>query len=158
MPRRLLSGLFLLPLLVAPLSGQQNYQSNSTASVPNGIAIREIHVPAANDEWTSTGFRVSSGDCLMFSADTTRIRIGAGGGEVNALGNSVGTGALRAKIGTNSPITVGLRYWFCSKEQGLLKLKVADTRYDDNSGEFTAYVIRVPGQMLPPVEKYQEEN
>lgn len=154
------SGLVLFS--VSRLPAQQTYQPASSESSTSGtaaaIGFREVHVPADNDEWTSTGWRIAAGDCVLFGADTTRIRIGAGLGEVNANGNSAGTGALRAKIGTNSPFTVGIRYWFCSKDQGLLKLKVADTRYDDNSGEFTVYVMRLPGQMVPRVERYQEDQ
>ena len=151
------SGLVLFS--VSSLSAQESYHSASSSGTTSAIGLREVHVPAANDEWTSTGWRIGAGDCVMFSvADTSTIRIGPGLGGITANGNSVGTGALRAKIGTTSPFTVGIRYWFCSKDQGLLKLKVADTRYDDNSGEFTVYVMRLPSQLVPQPEKYQEDQ
>jgi hypothetical protein len=161
MSSRLFYTFFALLFFAVPrLPAQQARSAStdySTSAAASSIGFREVHVPADNDEWTSTGWRITSGDCVMFAADTNKIRIGPGQ-VVDANGNSVGTGALRAKLGTNSPITVGNRYWYCPKEQGLLKLKVADTRYDDNAGAFTVYVMRVPAQMVPSLERYQEDQ
>jgi hypothetical protein len=143
--------LMILPILAVSAEAQQ---SSST-----GIGFREIRVPAANDEWTGTGFRIGAGDCLMFAAGPSKVRIGAGLAEVDANGNISGSGALRAKIGATTTFSIGMRNWFCATEDmGILKLKVNDTRYDDNSGEFVVDVMRVPAHMVPSVERYQDDQ
>jgi hypothetical protein len=53
---------------------------------------------------------------------------------------------------------VGQRATFCNPDHGSLKLKVSDTRYEDNSGEFKVLLIRVPAKFIPTPEEYSSDE
>jgi hypothetical protein len=111
-----------------------------------------ISIPAANDEWTSTGISVSANDIVLIRAGG-RVKVGQMAGEVGpngAFNSRHGPGLLLAKIGTTVMVPVGDQAFIVAAQGGLLRFKVQDTRYDDNQGAFTVDVIVIPAALIPP--------
>ncbi|MGH7483969.1 MAG: hypothetical protein ACREMY_00010 [bacterium] len=167
--RRLIPTLGLTVLFsTTALSAQQLAQIGSSSVDVGGseqtIRRHEIRVDARNDEWTSTGFRLAQGDVVMVIAPG-KVTVGALSGQVDADGvlalsthEPGGNGGLYAKVGPGTTFIVGKQSFFQASEPGTLKLRVSDTRYDDNSGEYTVTVILIPGGLIPPPEPYQTDE
>jgi type 1 fimbria pilin len=133
-------------LLVA---AAQTAQAQSPSAPPTGIMHVQVTVAGANDEWTPTTLSVNAGDILLITAEG-RVRLGQYAGEVGPNGADQGLGALQLKIGVGAAVRVGARSYLTVEQSGQVKLKVNDTRYDDNTGSFTVHVIVIPAELVPP--------
>lgn len=119
----------------------------SPAPCPSVSRIK-IAVQGQNDEWTSTQLRLEKGD-LLFVAAGGAVKVGDWIGEVGPKGAGGGEGRLLAKIGSAAAAPTGERLVALIDGAGVLKLKVEDSKYTDNSGAFTVEVIRVPAALVP---------
>lgn len=61
------------------------------------------------------------------------------------------------KIGTGASIPAGTQKFVIAPQAGLVKLKVYDSNYADNSGEFEALIIVTPIELIPEAEPYSEQ-
>lgn len=165
--RSVLTSVGLLIGATSRIAAQQGPTSVAvkTAYNPTGSAIRDsmiqshqVRVLANNDEWTGTGLYLNAGDCMMIFTGQGKVKIGHNLGEVDANGTSTGLGLLKGKIGTSAVFPVGQRTTFCAVDRGNVKLKVSDTKYEDNSGEFVVVLIKVPGQFIPAAEEYSADE
>ena len=154
-------GLLVLALPLAaqgPRSQTAEHSPSQRVHADSVIQAHNVRVLANNDEWTATGIHLKAGDCVMIFTEEGKVRVGPTLGEVDANGSASGRGLLKGKIGTQVVFAVGQRTTFCNPEPGNLKLKVSDTKYEDNSGEFRVLVIRVPGQFIPAPEDYTADD
>lgn len=120
-----------------------------TVAVPqSGITRHPFSVAGTNDEWTSTGIQVSPGDVVLVLAQG-RVRIGQVMGEVGPKGASGGEGALMLKIGVRAGERVGDKAFLIAEDAGEVKLRVADSRYDDNAGAFDVVIMHIPASAIP---------
>jgi hypothetical protein len=120
----------------------------SLARGQDAIRHERLSIAATNDEWTPTTIEVARGDIVLVLA-SGRIRIGQVSGEVGPTGNSSGNGLLQIKIGVGAGQRAGDKAFIIADQGGPVKLRVADTRYDDNAGAFEVSVIHIPGSMIP---------
>ena len=124
----------------------------SFAQVPPAEATPKIEhvsvkVAAANDEWTPTTIKLAPGDLLVCVAKGT-VKVGAFIGSTDPNGKPDGTGALQMKIGTTDVRRVGAKY-VVGGEAGVVKLRVTDTTYTDNSGAFEVRLLKIPAELIP---------
>lgn len=142
--------------------------SSGAIAAENKITHRVFTVAATNDEWTQTNIKVSPGDILITNEPGNKIIVSKLLGEVgaNGIGNGVvalerklravasGTetdiGALFMKIGVGASIKIGAHSYTKANESGVVKLRVYDSDYSDNSGIFTVDIIHIPGSLIPP--------
>lgn len=121
------------------------------------ITRNTITVAAANDEWTSTTIKVEAGDILLIHA-TGEIVVGNYLGKTTADGTNNGIGRLQLKIGQTDVIPVGSVRYVPVTEAGTAKLRVDDTNYRDNSGEFSVEVIHIPAAIIPEATPITADN
>lgn len=121
-------------------------------AVENKITNKVFTVAATNDEWTQTNITVSPGDILITSEPGNKITVGSYLGAADANGLSNGVGALFMKIGVGAGFKIGAHGTVLVKEPGQVKLRVNDTRYSDNSGNYTVSIIHIPGSLIPPAQ------
>jgi len=124
------------------------FPSISFAADPK-IEHKQISVAATNDEWTPTSIKVAVGDVLIVNELGSKVKVGAWLGEVGADGASTGEGALHLKIGVGAGQKVGAHGYVMVTQAGAVKLKVNDSQYADNLGEFTVNLIRIPAALIP---------
>ncbi len=130
----------------------------SISAAQQGIKHERLSIAATNDEWTPTSIEAARGDVILVLA-AGRIRIGQVSGEVGPNGNSSGNGALQIKIGVGAGQAAGQKAFIIADQNGPVKLRVADTRYNDNAGAFEVSVIHIPGSLIPmPSEEGTEES
>src|SRR5262249_9935800 len=116
---------------------------------------KSLSVDGANDDYTPTGITVKHGDLILIGA-SGEVVTGAWAGKTDPnghsgrCGGSDTDGALMFKIGATAPHKAGKHKLAVAESDGELKLKVRDTKYNDNKGSFSVDVIRIPGQMRPP--------
>ncbi len=120
----------------------------SASAAQEAIKHQRLSIAATNDEWSPTSIEVSRGDVILVLA-TGRVRIGQVSGEVGPNGNSTGSGVLQIKVGVGAGQRAGEKAFIIAEQSGPVKLRVADTRYDDNAGTFEVSVIHIPGSMIP---------
>jgi hypothetical protein len=157
----------LIVILASALCLALTAPAGPSASEPEGAdkpasARRMIHkrvgVVAANDDWSRTGLRVEPGDVVVFFAQGT-VRVAERAKPVEANGNYSGDGRLEAKVGSGPAFPVGKSYAFSSGDRGIVKLRVSDSRYDDNTGGFEVSVLLIPAAIIPeavPVDESEE--
>ena len=116
------------------------------------IISKYITVEATNDVWTQTNIKVSSGDILLLEEQGNQIVLGAWLGAVTANGLPSGEGALERKIATGAAVRVGTRYFETVENSCLLKLKIADKKYEDNKGHFIVKVTLIPARLIHAAE------
>lgn len=122
---------------------------NSPLADGNKILNGLVKVAADNDEWTATNIKVVPGDILLTIEHGGKIVVGTYLGSTDANGTNNGTGALQLKIGSGGSQIVGVKGFVIVNESGIVKLKVNDTNYKDNSGEYKVTIIHIPGGLIP---------
>lgn len=122
----------------------------------NKITHLGFTVAATNDEWTQTNIKVSPGDILITSETGNKIVVGEFLGETGANGTPSGIGALYMKIGVGAGFKIGTHGYVLATESGVVKLRVNDTDYSDNSGNYTVNIIHIPASLIPPVQVVEQ--
>lgn len=133
----------------------------------NKLTHRVFSVAAANDEWTQTNITVSPGDILITNEPGNKITVsktldavgvdGLGDGwraldmKLRAVVSGAGTdvGVLFLKIGVGPSIKIGIQSHIKVNDPGVVKLRVSDTDYSDNSGNFMVDIIHIPASLIP---------
>jgi hypothetical protein len=151
MKRNFLLGAFFLCYLTAATA------EDNKAATENKISDGEITVSARNDEWTTTDKKISVGDIILTLATNNKITVGAFLGKAGANGIADGVGSLQMKIGTGAAQTIGEKSFVIASETGKLKLKIYDTDYRDNSGEYKVVIIHIPKEMMPTEQSIKAE-
>lgn len=118
----------------------------------NKITHQGYTVAATNDEWTETKVKVTPGDILITSEAGNKIVVGGFLGSIGANGTPSGIGALYMKIGVGAGFKIGTHGYVLVTETGVVKLRVNDTNYSDNSGNYTVSIIHIPASLIPPVQ------
>lgn len=125
----------------------------------NKITFGELSVSATNDEWTQTSVKVKDGDLLFVMVlEDNLITVGKYLGAATANGIDNGIGLLEMKIGTGKSRSVGTKGSLLVMEAGILKFRIYDTNYQDNSGAFNVLVIHVPVELIPEQPKNIEQS
>jgi hypothetical protein len=110
-----------------------------------------VSIAGTNDEWTTSGLTVHPGDLIIVRAGGL-VKVGQYTGEVDANGSAGnGVGILQIKVGVGAGKPAGKSALHVSEVTGEVKFRVSDSRYDDNSGEFSVDVLIIPVSALPPV-------
>jgi hypothetical protein len=128
------------------------------------MVSKVVKVNGRNDEWTSADVKVQPGDLIIVLA-SGKVKVGNWTGEVEADGVNGGSGApsgsnlgrLQMKVGTGTMFFVGKRWFGGVPDPGHLKLRVYDTKYDDNSGSYEVYVLVIPKGVVPQPTRVAEE-
>lgn len=139
-------------LLFGCVASSVSVAANKGAVDNSKIIHGVIAVAAVNDEWTATSIKVVPGDILLTLEQGNQVVVGTYLGAVSANGTNEGIGVLQLKIGTGAARTIGAQGFVVVNEAGVVKLKIYDTKYQDNSGEFRVSVIRIPGALIPEPE------
>ncbi len=127
------------------------------AAVPaEKITRHALVIAGGNDEWTTTTLKVAPGDILLVKA-TGAVTVGSYLGKTGPDGTNGGIGQLQLKIGATSVQPVGSVRYITVTEAGTAKLRVYDTNYQDNSGEFAVEVIRIPVSQIPEAQQVVAE-
>lgn len=116
----------------------------------NSIAHLTYTVAATNDEWTATEINLVPGDVVILREPGTRITVGAFIGKTDADGQKGGEGALQVKVGVGAAKKAGRDFYMVASEAGALKLRVSDTKYEDNEGAYSVGVLHIPAALIPP--------
>jgi hypothetical protein len=139
----------VLALLVSAIVG-------SPLCAQSTIKHERVSVAATNDEWTPTPITLSPGDILLVLAGG-RVRVGNVVGEAGPNGLSTGEGALQLKIGVGAGTRAGARAFVIAEQGGQVKLRIYDTRYNDNAGEFEVSLIQIPASAIPEPHSASDE-
>jgi hypothetical protein len=132
--------------------------AHSAFAENNQITLGTVTVAAVNDEWTATSIKVAPNDILLTVEKGGQIVMGTFAGSTGADGLSNGIGALQLKIGSGAAQTVGAKGFVIVKETGSVKLKVFDTKYQDNSGEYKVMVLHIPSSLIPTSKDVSTEK
>ena len=118
------------------------------AQQPRRLQHLVVTVAASNDEWTTTGVTVQTGDILVANA-SGKVIVGSfiGGTDANGMGS--GEGALEFKIGVTAGRAAGAHFFHNVTTPGELKFRVRDSRYQDNSGNFEVDLLIIPSEAIP---------
>jgi hypothetical protein len=109
-----------------------------------------VKVEAANDEWIATPIKLAPGDLLVTSADGV-AKVGQYLGNVGPDGLGNGTGSLQMKMGTTTVRRIGKKA-LITGESGVVKLRVQDSEYTDNSGGYQVHLLRIPADLIPEAQ------
>jgi hypothetical protein len=129
-------------LLAAPLEAKQ------LSNVNNKIGRFTLAISATSEEWVSTRLKVYPGDILLIRATGT-ISVGGFLGKTDPDGTATGVGRLKLKIGDSTVESVGSIKYVPVTVAGTAMLRIEDSNYRDNSGEFSVDVIRIPEKIIP---------
>lgn len=150
--------LALVVLTFAPsVSASDDPLPPAPAPFPECPAVqrRTATIAANNDEWTSTGIALKKGDLLILRTEG-RAKIAEWMGDVGPNGQGAisqsdqpNLGALVFKIGTGKVRMAGALAYVLVDAPGTLKLRLNDTRYSDNAGNFFVHIIVIPVAALP---------
>lgn len=146
MIRRSVSLALLSLVFVTPHVRAQSSTNHSAAALQRVV----LTVAGTNDEWTPSSLTVHPGDLVIVQA-AGKVRIGQYAGEVDANGSPAGAGMLQFKVGVGAGKAAGKSALHVAESSGELKFRVADSRYEDNGGEFTVDVLIVPLAAIPAV-------
>lgn len=144
-------------ILIALISTSSFASTKPNQTAEHQISKNTINIAGANDEWTSTSLKVEPGDILLVRA-SGQIVVGSYLGRTGPDGTNNGIGLLQLKIGAATVINVGSMRYVPITEAGTAKLRVQDTNYRDNSGEFAVEVIRIPAAMIPEATPVVADN
>jgi hypothetical protein len=122
----------------------------------NKITHRVFTVAATNDEWTQTNIKVAPGDILVTNEAGNKIIVGQYLGATDANGLNNGVGALYMKIGVGAGFKIGAHGYVLATESGVVKLRVNDNKYSDNSGSYTVNIIHIPASLIPPAQAVEQ--
>ena len=144
-------------LLVAAPAKDDDEATETASATANGVLRKKIAIAAINDDWTRTGVLVEPKDLVVILAQG-KSRVRSWGDETGPQGLENGAGRLESKVGAAPPYEVGSNAAFVVTERGILKLRIHDSRYDDNLGGFQADILVFAPRALPeakdvPVEK-----
>jgi hypothetical protein len=128
----------------------------AAANRADGVEHIIVVVEGANDEWTPTPIELSTGDMLISFA-TGSVKIGRSSNPVGPEGERDGHGALQMKVGTTNVRTIGTRA-IVQEPRGLVKLRIFDTAFTDNTGRFQVELIKVPAAAIPPPKTFGEPH
>lgn len=118
-----------------------------TAMTADCVDTASTQVEGANDEWASTGLSAEYGDVLITYA-TGKVKLGKFSGSTGPGGQSNGSGALELKVGTSVFGRIGAQAVQVLSGDGELKLRVKDSKYDDNAGSFSVQLVRIRGNTV----------
>ena len=154
--------LCLMTLLATAVSSGSVPDSTGTgSSQPAPATGGTLHlmgkVQATNDDWFRTGVRVQKGDLIVVIAQGS-VTLGKISGKSGPNGDSSGSGLLEGKIASGAPFAIGARYAFVGTELGLLKIRVRDSRRDDNEGAFDVQVFVIPAADIPEARTMSGED
>jgi hypothetical protein len=138
--------------LMLALSALGFYGGDLWAQVQDRGQAHSLSLMGGNDEWTTTGIEVAANDLVAIFA-TGKVTVGTFTGQVGPEGAN-GSGYIEGKVGAGNPFVVGNRFTFVADQPGVLKVRVHDRNYADNSGAFVVTVVRIPASLIPPVEAY----
>ena len=143
-------------LFAAPVKDDDEATETASATA-SGVLRKKIMISAINDDWTRTGIVVEPKDLVVILAQG-KSRVRSWGDETGPEGLDNGAGRLESKVGAAPPYEVGSNAAFLVSERGILKLRIHDTRYDDNLGGFQADILVFAPRAVPeakdvPVEK-----
>ena len=130
------SALMALALFAAP------------AGAAGELVHRKLMVAAVNDDWTRAGLMLESGQLVVIMAQGS-AKVRPYGDGVGPQGLDNGAGRLEGKIGQAPPFLVGTSIAFYVKDPGQLKLRIKDSRYDDNVGGYTVNVLVLEPVAIP---------
>ncbi len=121
----------------------------------DGIERKAVTVLAVNDDYTPTGINAKFDDLILIGASGVIITGPIAGktdpnGHTGRCGWSSTDGALMLRIGPSAPVKAGRHSLWLAPREGEVQLRVRDTRYSDNRGEFSVDVIRIPHLMKRP--------
>ena len=105
-------------------------------------------VAAVNDDWTRAGLALQSGQLVVIMA-SGNAKVRPYGDGVGPQGMDNGAGRLEGKIGQAPPFVVGTSIAFYVKDTGQLKLRIKDSRYDDNMGGYTVDILVLEPVAIP---------
>jgi len=133
-----------------PASAQSDTAASSVLHVSGDVQSK-------NDDWLRTGVRLQAGDVVSIVAQG-KVTLGQYTRDIGPIGGVNGDGELDAKVGSADDFGVGAHYAFVDSTVGILKLRVRDTRRDDNAGSFhvDVYVIRAAG--IPSEMAFRDED
>jgi hypothetical protein len=131
-------------LVIASILSLSVYAAPQTDKITHHV----LTVAGGNDEWSSTALKVAAGDILLIKA-IGAVAVGSFLGRTTPDGTDNGIGQLQMKIGTTAVQRVGSVRYITAAEAGTVKLRVYDTNYQDNSGEYEVDVIRIPVSLIP---------
>ncbi len=119
------------------------------------IERKVVTVLAANGDFTPTGITAKLDDLILIGASGVIITGPIAGktdpnGHTGRCGFSSTDGGLMLKVGPSAPVKAGRHSLWVARGQGEVELKVRDTKYSDNSGEFSVDVIKIPHLMKRP--------
>jgi len=113
------------------------------------LVHRKLMVAAINDDWTRTSLSLEAGQLVIIMASGS-AKVRPYGDGVGPQGLDNGAGRLEGKIGQAPAFTVGTSIAFYAKEPGPLKLRIKDSRYDDNVGGYTIDLMVLDPVAIPP--------
>ena len=122
--------------------------SATPAGASGELVHRKLMVAAINDDWTRTALNLETGQLVVIMAQGTAKVRGYGDG-VGPQGLDNGAGRLEGKIGQAQPFLVGTSIAFYAKEEGPLKLRIKDSRYDDNMGGYEIDILVLKPVAIP---------
>lgn len=122
----------------------------SAANAADAITHVAVRVAATNDEWTPTTIKVAPGDVLIAHEAGYKVVMGQYLGSTGADGFPSGAGALYMKVGVGAGFKMGASGSLLASQAGMVKLRVNDTQYNDNSGTYLVNLIHVPASLVPP--------
>jgi hypothetical protein len=136
------------PACAGFLSGFLALSAPLPAFTQAALVHEQLTVAGTAAAWTPTPVRVSVGDFVLVIA-SGRVRLGRFLREVGPGGLDSGEGALLLTIGEGAGQRVGERGFVIADGPGQVRLRVYDTRHDDNTGAFHVSVIHIPASAVP---------
>jgi hypothetical protein len=123
----------------------------------SGLIQRIARVKASNDDWLRTGVHVQPGEIVVLLASGS-VRLSDIKGPVGPEGSATGAGKLEVKIGSGAPVQFGKQAALTPEDRGILKLRVVDTKYQDNAGGYDVRIIVIPASAIPEPRPISEEE
>lgn len=136
-----------------------NASADSPLDGDSKVSHGAVSVAAVNDEWTATNIKVMQGDILLTLEKGNKIVVGQYLGSTGADGLpqnknveavQLTIGTLELKVGNGAAQRIGAKGFVVTNETGKVKLRVYDTDYRDNLGEYQVHIIRIPAGLIPP--------
>jgi len=96
---------------------------------------------------------LQQGDLLVVLA-AGKVTVGSLLGEVGPDGiggTKTGEGTLQIKVGASTTFKIGSNFTV-TDQVGTVNVRVSDSKYADNKGEFAVRLIQIPEDALPPVK------
>lgn len=118
------------------------------AGASGELVHRKLMVAAINDDWTRTGLVLEPGQLVVIMAQG-KAKVRPYGDGVGPQGLDNGAGRLEGKVGQAPPFLVGTSIAFYAKEEGPLKLRIKDSRYDDNVGGYEIDILVLKPVAIP---------